>query len=61
MENCNNCAWYCHSDGNCYYMSYTGWIDRKPEDKGCINWTFDGLKEWEREQMLLMTMENRAS
>ena len=42
-------------------MSYTGWIDRKPEDKGCINWTFDGLKEWEREQMLLMTMENRAS
>lgn len=62
MKNCNNCAWYCHSDGKCYGNSALrlgieiGISVYKPL-KDCPVWASDGLTDYERETMTLMTME----
>lgn len=62
MGNCNNCAFYCHGNSKCYGNAIRDEmaVDVDP-GRSCADWTFDGLKEWEREQVLLMTMETRAS
>lgn len=62
MENtCKNCAWFCHSDGQCYGRRTDG--DRVTIfglTGKCSDWTFDGLEDWEREdceKSALMAME----
>lgn len=52
MENlskCNNCAWYCHSDSQCYANAVQEElaIPVSP-DHLCRYWTFDGLTDQER-------------
>lgn len=62
MNNCKNCAWYCHADGKCYGNNAL----LEGEDVGCFvdteigcrTWSFDGLKDWEREpEETFMTVE----
>lgn len=55
MNNCGNCAWYCHSDNKCYgtvarlYGIVPSTEQRDPGDEACGQWQFDGLEQWERE------------
>lgn len=53
MNNCNNCAWFCHSDGKCYGCgvedAYIARYVNSPKNIKCSKWTFDGLEDWERE------------
>ena len=65
MKNCNNCAWYCHSDGNCYGTK-ARLFALVPASKAfvtsvsCESWAYDGLEDWEREELdqaALVTME----
>lgn len=58
-KNCMNCAWYCHSDGNCYGTKarlYNIVPAAKAPNWVCSDWAFDGLEDWEREDTLV-TME----
>lgn len=55
MDNCRNCAWYCHSDGKCYAADIAplgnirGAVKvYEPELFSCRDWQFDGLEDWER-------------
>lgn len=56
-KNCSNCAWFCHADGKCYGTEarLNGiHLPKIPKTgDGCCAWTFDGLKEWEREDALV--------
>ena len=62
MNTCKNCAWYCHSDGRCYgnLALLAG------EEIGCVvdinrscrKWSFDGLEDWERDQLDPSNMES---
>ena len=61
-SNCNNCAWFCHSDGKCYGNHFTLVEIMKgiPTDARniCGDWSFDGLEDWEREELdTLVTMD----
>lgn len=54
MENlnkCSNCAWYCHTDSQCYANAVQEElaVPVSPEHL-CNHWTFDGLEDWEREE-----------
>ena len=55
-RNCDNCAWYCHADHECYAREIGGWSMRL-SPWNCEAWSFDGLEDWEREPEALMTME----
>lgn len=65
MKTCKNCAWYCHSDGNCYGTKarlYNVVPAAKAPNWTCSDWSYDGLDDWEREQIeepsnILMTMK----
>ena len=51
-KGCNNCAWYCHTDGNCYATRarLSGMIPAsEPVADVCDDWAFDGLEDRERE------------
>ena len=57
MNNCKNCAWYCHSDGHCYGSETALVYGPNPlsfvhrgEERQCRRWAFDGLEDWEREE-----------
>ena len=63
-KKCENCAWFCHTDGKCYGTAarLSGLVPASfPavwQGSACETWTFDGLEEWEREETeALMTME----
>ena len=53
-KKCNNCAWYCHSDGKCYgtvarlYGEVESCEYRDARSEACEQWAFDGLEDWER-------------
>ena len=58
MNNCLNCAWYCHSDSHCYgsrtalqYGPNPLSIVRKDERRKCSCWQFDGLDDRERKEL----------
>lgn len=64
-KKCNNCAWYCHADGKCYGREdrlhrgadMFAYIYKPEEPRDCSLWAFDGLEDWEREELdALMTM-----
>ena len=63
MRNCCNCAWFCHSDESCYKPGlFLPKEQIAPKYTVCNGWSFDGLDDWEREQIanpsnILMTME----
>lgn len=60
MGNCNNCAWYCHADGKCYGSCADGCAALPELNTGiCLNWSYDGLEDWEREPDTLMTMAEK--
>lgn len=51
-SNCNNCAWFCHSDGKCYGATFEGSrMSKATFETGCGRWSFDGLEDWEREEL----------
>ena len=53
-KNCNNCAWYCHADGKCYGGNDDGipvYAHVNAHNRNCHYWTFDGLEDWEREEL----------
>ena len=61
-KNCENCWFYCHSDGKCYVIPTTGCADefgiKVNMSTACSDWVFDGLQDWEREpEEALVTME----
>ena len=61
MKNCNNCAWFCHSDGKCYgteiRLAGIG-LPKKPKTgTGCGAWQADGLTDDERDAFMTMEME----
>ena len=67
-KKCNNCAWYCHSDGRCYGQMATicgypvGIGDGMRNRWACSNWSFDGLGDQEREDLdTLVTMEKTTA
>lgn len=53
IRNCNNCWFYCHSDGRCYVDPRTAYDEdyalRVVITQPCTDWQYDGLKDWERE------------
>ena len=54
MKTCNNCAWYCHTDGNCYGTKarlYNIVPASTAPNYACSDWSYDGLDDWEREQI----------
>ena len=55
MKTCKNCAWYCHSDQLCYGTKARLYgVVRASEPifgKSCEEWSFDGLDDWERDQI----------
>lgn len=62
MVNCNNCAWFCHTDEKCY--GNLALLDGEEigcnidNTRSCRSWAFDGLKDWERENKdALVTVE----
>jgi len=58
-NNCNNCAWFCHSDRMCYGNAIQRElaVETTP-DSVCETWSFDGLGDQEREELdVLVTME----
>ena len=64
MKTCKNCAWYCHIDGKCWgnKMNIGLEIFIPAGDGYCKDWSYDGLDDWEREQIVepsntLMTMK----
>lgn len=62
MRNCENCAWFCHTDGRCYGYDTQPWgspftVGFENKKEGCDSWTFDGLEDWEREPETLMTIK----
>lgn len=69
MKTCNTCAWFCHSDGKCYGgtdISGKGAEYVRERAFACKVWTFDGLDDWERDQIqgpsnILVTVEQRVS
>ena len=58
-KNCINCAWFCHADGKCYGVEgVPQGYPTVPNGCECSTWTFDGLKDEEREELdALVTME----
>ena len=60
-KNCNNCAWFCHSDRKCYGTEarLTGIsLPKKPKTgTGCFAWSSDGLTDEERDAFMTMEME----
>ena len=56
---CNTCAWFCHSDGRCYGATFEGSrMSLATRETGCGRWSFDGLKDEEREDAdALVTMD----
>lgn len=73
MKTCKNCAWYCHSEGTCWENGpamYWGHYLAEYKDKNseaCDKWSFDGLEDWERDQLdpsnmdSLMTVEKTTA
>lgn len=64
MNNCSNCAWYCHWDRKCYgndFLLSWGFVGTQMDsDNGvCSKWTFDGLIDEEREDCILMAKETK--
>lgn len=67
MKTCNTCAWYCHSNGQCYGNALLPegieiGLPINEAHAACENWSFDGLQDWERdackrEDDTLVTME----
>ena len=60
-KECKNCWYYCHSDGKCYVDPRTAYDEdyalRVAMAQPCTDWQYDGLEDWEREEMhVLMTM-----
>ena len=50
---CNDCCWYCHTDGRCYKggkWTFLGYVE-KPDMVNCRDWQFDGLENWERTEL----------
>ena len=62
-NNCKNCAWFCHADGMCWAPGAASpWeVSETQKNIGCMGWSFDGLEDWEREELdALVTMEAEA-
>ena len=63
MKSCQNCAWYCHTDGKCYGgtdISGRGAEYVRERALACRVWTSDGLSDEERASLYedaLVTME----
>lgn len=63
MKNtCKNCAWYCHTDRQCYglMVKIHGEPMKVSKNWTCSKWAFDGLEDFERkdcEKSALMAME----
>ena len=55
IRNCNNCWWYCHSDGYCYPDGYKVGIP-KHSDTACEKWHSDGLTDTERRQLVVLSL-----
>ena len=64
MNTCRNCAWYCHGDGNCYVpKNIPGGYRLIPFNTrfgSCQDWIFDGLEDWEREQLTQIEVPEMA-
>lgn len=56
MRTCNECAWYCHTDGRCYgngaalAVGHPFAVAMDQNSRACGKWEFDGLEDWERDE-----------
>ena len=53
-QKCENCWWYCHSNGKCYANPAARQMGDKYAvahnlNDSCWQWKSDGLEAWERE------------
>ena len=61
-KSCQNCWFFCHSNGRCYVDERSAYNEEYAMQvvmaTACTDWADDGLEDWEREPAAaLMTME----